>query len=195
MSALATTAATATVNATQPVLVVGAGLAGLAAATQLVSQDVPVQLLERFPRAGGNSIKASSGINGAPTRFQPGEDSTEAFLRDTLRSAGACLEQSAGAERERREGLARALVEDSRDAIYWLADQHGVDLSTASYLGGHSAARTHRGGQGSKPPGFSIVSTLLENLKKNSLFELKTDTKVTKVIKEGEKVTGVEALI
>ncbi|KAI5285628.1 hypothetical protein KEM54_000415, partial [Ascosphaera aggregata] len=140
--------AISTVPSNPPVIVVGAGLAGLSAATQIVNQNVPVQLLDRFPKAGGNSIKASSGINGAPTRFQPILDSTEAFLEDTIRSAGQSFQKSDGAERERRERLANTLVDSSRDAIYWLAEEQGVDLSAVSFLGGHSAARTHRGGPG-----------------------------------------------
>ncbi|KAI5299558.1 hypothetical protein KEM56_003147 [Ascosphaera pollenicola] len=175
-----------------PVIVVGSGLAGLSAATHLINHNVPVQLLDRFPKAGGNSIKASSGINGAPTRFQALLDSTEAFLNDTIKSAGLAFNQAEGAEKERRQRLVKTLVDDSQSAIYWLADEQGVDLSSVSVLGGHSAPRTHRGGPGSKPPGFSIVSTLLESLKKSPLFNLKLNTKVTKVLKEGEEVIGVE---
>ncbi|KAI5305090.1 hypothetical protein KEM56_005334 [Ascosphaera pollenicola] len=175
-----------------PVIVVGSGLAGLSAATQLINHDVPVQLLDSFPKAGGNSIKASSGINGAPTRFQALLDSTEAFLNDTIKSAGLAFDQSEGAEKERRQRLVNTLVHDSQSAIYWLVDEQGVDLSAVSVLGGHSAARTHRGGPGSKPPGWSIISTLLENLKQSPLFDLKLHTRVIKVLNEGEEVIGVE---
>lgn len=175
-----------------PVIVVGSGLAGLSAASMLINNSVPVQLLDRFPKAGGNSIKASSGINGAPTRFQPLLDSTQAFLNDTIKSAGLAFNESEGAERERRERLVNTLVDDSQSAIYWLHDEQGVDLSAVSVLGGHSAPRTHRGGPGSKTPGWALVSTLLDNLKQSPLFDLKLNTRVTKVIKEGEEVIGVE---
>jgi FAD-dependent fumarate reductase len=52
-------------------IVVGAGLAGLSAASQLIAHNIPVYLLERSAKPGGNSIKASSGINGAPTKINP----------------------------------------------------------------------------------------------------------------------------
>jgi monoamine oxidase len=46
---------------TSRVIVVGSGLAGLSAATQLTKQNVPVILLDRAERPGGDSIKASRG--------------------------------------------------------------------------------------------------------------------------------------
>lgn len=73
----------------QTVVVVGAGLAGLSASYTALRAGAAVRLLERAEKPGGNSIKASSGINGAPTRFQKGSDTT--FYSDTVRSAGTRL--------------------------------------------------------------------------------------------------------
>lgn len=54
-----------------PVVVIGTGLAGLAAANELVNKyNIPVTILEKASSIGGNSIKASSGINGACTETQ-----------------------------------------------------------------------------------------------------------------------------
>ncbi|KAE8352086.1 FAD binding domain-containing protein [Aspergillus coremiiformis] len=158
----------------QPVIVVGSGLAGLSAATQLISHQVPVIMLDRAEKPGGNSIKASSGINGAPTKFQPEEvnDSRELFLSDTVKSAGSVFDSSPAEEHKRRESLISTLTASSAEAVYWLTDEKGVDLSKVCRLGGHSQPRTHRGA-GKQPPGFSIVSTLLESLKAGD------DTKTT----------------
>ena len=191
-----------------PVIVVGSGLAGLAAATQLISHhNIPVQLLERSPKLGGNSIKASSGINGAPTRFQPtlssatnsnsnGNDVTsidDQFYNDTIRSAGTALTKAASTdEKQQREKLISALTGSSADAVYWLTDSKGIDLSKVSQLGGHSRPRTHRGGPGQKTPGASIIGTLLEGLEKSPNFNLRTGAKVTKVLRESDEVMGVE---
>ena len=175
-----------------PVIVVGSGLAGLSAASQLVSHNVPVSLLERFPKTGGNSIKASSGINGAPTRFQPPTgDNHILFYNDTLKSAGGVLLAATEECRELRERLIATMTKSSAGAVYWLADEHGIDLSKVAQLGGHSRPRTHRGA-GKSPPGFAIVSTLLGLLEKNPLFQLQTGARVTKVIRAGDEVTGVE---
>ncbi|KAL2018748.1 hypothetical protein VTK56DRAFT_454 [Thermocarpiscus australiensis] len=191
----------ATPNPT-PVIVVGAGLAGLSAAYSALQSGAPsVRLLERAAKPGGNSIKASSGINGAPTRFQNaaklGTDKT--FWEDTVRSAGTRLHASVPQSiRNHREALISVLTNHSADAIHFLADL-GVDLSVVALLGGHSHPRTHRGA-GKTPPGVSIVTTLLEKLKQQGdRFELLTESEVTKSLTETSaqdrsdiRVTGVE---
>ncbi|KAL4941995.1 hypothetical protein BDV06DRAFT_222619 [Aspergillus oleicola] len=177
---------------TQPrVIVVGSGLAGLSAATQLSKQNIPVTILDRAERPGGNSIKASSGINGAPTRFQKGPDEDTSFYEDTVRSAGGVFASSEDKEKKRRERLIQTVTKRSKGAVEWLSDEMGVDLSKVAQLGGHSRARTHRG-DGGKPPGAAIMGTLLEGLKGNPFVEIKTKARVTKVLKAAKEVVGVE---
>jgi aromatic-L-amino-acid decarboxylase len=174
-----------------PVIIVGSGLAGLSAASTLISHHIPVQMLDRAPKPGGNSIKASSGINGAGTRFQDTDDNADIFLQDTLKSAGEAFNHAGTDERARREKLISTLASRSADAVHWLVDEKGVDLSRVAQLGGHSFPRTHRGA-GRDPPGFSIVGTLLKELKGHELFSLQSGARVTRVVKEGECVKGVE---
>src|SRR5436190_4947656 len=183
-------ATTTTKLATSPSLskgaiVIGSGLAGLSAASQLIAQNVPVRLLERSPKPGGNSIKASSGINGAPTKYQPGPD--DAFYDDTIRSVGAVIAKA----RERREKLISTLTNSSSGAITWLAQEKGIDLSRVAQLGGHTRPRTHRG-SGQTPPGAAIVTTLLKALQTSPLFQLQTSRLVTKLLHTGDQVSGVE---
>jgi FAD-dependent fumarate reductase len=166
-------------------IIVGSGLAGLSAASQLVSRGVPAIIIEKLAKAGGNSIKASSGINGAPTRFQPTEDST--FYDDTLKSVGTVLTQ----HHDQRQKLISTLTNSSSSAINWLVDEKGIDLSRVAQLGGHSRPRTHRG-SGQLPPGAAIVTTLLKLLQANPLFDLRTSCSVSKVLLEDGKVIGVE---
>ena len=169
-------------------IVVGSGLAGLSAASQLVAHNTPVYLLERSAKPGGNSIKASSGINGAPTKYQPGPPFSDTnFYADTLKSAGAALSTAT----KQRESLISTLTNSSSDAISWLVDEKGVDLSVVAQLGGHSFPRTHRGA-GQTPPGASIVTTLLKDLKESPLFHLETSCVVTEVLKTEGEVTGVK---
>ncbi len=82
------------------------------------------------------------------------------------------------------------LTNESAGAIDWLVGK-GVDLSVVAELGGHSFPRTHRG-SGKTPPGFAIISALLTSLKTSPLFHLETSCLVTKVLKSGSKVWGVE---
>lgn len=180
-----------TSSSSRKVIIVGSGLAGLTASTELVSRDIPVHILERQAKPGGNSIKASSGINGVPTRFQiPGSDSIEEFYGDTLKSASERLLKSP-VTGEAREKLISTLTYSSQSAVNWLVDEQGVDLSKVAQLGGHSKARTHRGA-GNTPPGASIVLTLLKKLKESPLVTLETGVTVTEVLKREERVVGVK---
>ena len=188
------------------VVVVGAGLAGLCASyAALRAGASSVRLLERAAKPGGNSIKASSGINGAPTRWQTssltwpphpthgqsgkeeekGEERVKDtyFFDDTIRSAGARLAalDRPPSERKAREALIAHLTNSSAAAIEFLTDEVGVDLSVVAQLGGHSFPRTHRGAGGT-PPGAAIVFALLGRLKANPHFELITGCQVTKLI-------------
>jgi FAD-dependent fumarate reductase len=176
---------TAAPSSNTAAIIVGSGLAGLSAASQLVSRGVPVVILESLAKAGGNSIKASSGINGAPTRFQPIED--KSFYDDTIKSVGNVLAQ----HHDQRQQLVSTLTNSSSSAIEWLADEKGVDLSRVAQLGGHSKPRTHRG-SGQLPPGAAIVTSLLKSLQADPLFDLRTSCSVSKVQLEDTKVTGVE---
>ncbi len=69
-------------------VIVGTGLAGLTCANQLLELGKsPVILLDKTGTIGGNSTKASSGINGAHTRTQEAQnsqDKPELFYQDTV---------------------------------------------------------------------------------------------------------------
>ncbi|CAK7272811.1 hypothetical protein SEPCBS119000_005320 [Sporothrix epigloea] len=183
------------------VIVVGSGLAGLAAASAALRSNANrVILLERAIKPGGNSIKASSGMNGAPTRFQNQAHPDNAFFSDTLKSAGKRGTFSA-VERDQRKRLIKLLTNESAAAVNFLADEIGVDLSVVTLLGGHSVARTHRGA-GRTPPGADIVMKLLQSLKGDSRFDLRTGCEVTKLIQSARscdangppEIVGVEYL-
>ncbi|EFX01948.1 FAD dependent oxidoreductase [Grosmannia clavigera kw1407] len=165
----------------QPVVIVGAGLAGLCAAWSALSTGASsVVVLERAIKPGGNSMKASSGINGAPTRFQTSAVPDTAFFSDTIMSAGRRLSHS-GPEKEWRQRLISQLTNSSAAAVGFLADDIGVDLSVVAQLGGHSRARTHRGA-GKTPPGADIVTRLLNKLREDGRFELRTGCEVTRLL-------------
>lgn len=182
-----------TKQASQPsaAIVIGTGLAGLSAASTLLSHNIPTLVLDRSPKPGGNSIKASSGINGAPTPYQDPLHPDTTFYTDTVRSAGSLLASSqTPSERKWRESLIATLVKESSDAISWLTEK-GVDLSHVAQLGGHSAARTHRG-TGTTPPGYAIVSTLLDSLKSNPNCTLSSSSRVTEILQDSQHhVIGV----
>lgn len=174
-----------------PVVIIGSGLAGLATGNQLVSKyKIPIILLDKAASIGGNSIKASSGINGAFTSTQRAldvEDSPESFFRDTVASA-----KGRGVE-----PLMNKLAQDSSSAIQWLQQEFGLKLDLLAQLGGHSAPRTHRS-SGKLPPGFEIVQSLKKNLesiaeKDPSLVQIFLNSKVVDItIDSNSKVSSVE---
>ena len=168
-----------------PVVVVGSGLAGLSSAYTLLLRNVPVVLLEKGEKFGGNSMKASSGINGMRTETQKLkgiEDSFEVFYNDTINSAKHVGDKD----------LQRVLVNDSTKAIDWLKTSIGVPLNVVNRLGGHSQTRTHR--SEGVPPGFEIISKLLAKVKEQPGIELHNGAKLTGLDIVDNKVKGVKYL-
>ena len=74
----------------EQIIVIGGGLAGLSAAHTVLEHGGRVLLLDKCPFLGGNSTKATSGINGALTRTQAAkgiQDSADKFEADIIRGA------------------------------------------------------------------------------------------------------------
>ncbi|CAH1800892.1 unnamed protein product [Owenia fusiformis] len=176
-------------NSDASVIVVGGGLAGLSASIEASRLGAKVTIIEKEKNLGGNSAKATSGINGVGTDAQSANkvtDSIDAFVSDTL-SSGDGLS---------KEELVQVLGEKSGDAITFLKS-FGVNLTSVVQLGGHSAARTHRipptpEGKPS-PVGWTIVSTLrkvVENELADKVNVLTKSTLKTILIEDGT-VKGV----
>lgn len=137
-------------------LILGSGCAGLCTALRLLDAGAHVVLMDKEKRTGGNSVKASSGINAYNTAAASADgsahDSVEAFAQDTAKSA-----------KRNPEGLIGILAESSGAAIEWLKERAAVDLSKVSQLGGHSFARTHRPASG--PVGAELTYSLLREVR------------------------------
>jgi len=141
------------------VIVVGGGLAGMSAAHTVLQAGGRVLVLDKSAFCGGNSTKATSGINAAGSRTQRklgNPDAAEIFERDTAKSAGSLL----------RPNLVKALTHQSGPAVDWLMDAFGLDLTVVSRLAAHSHPRTHRGSSGGQFPGMMITYQLMEELDK-----------------------------
>ncbi|CDO91772.1 unnamed protein product [Kluyveromyces dobzhanskii CBS 2104] len=170
----------------KPVVVIGSGLAGLTTSTQLAKFNIPVVLLEKTGAIGGNSIKASSGINGAGSETQKQQkivDSPELFADDTIKSA-----KGKGVVT-----LMEKLARESAGAVSWLQTEFQIPLDKLAQLGGHSVSRTHRS-SGKLPPGFQIVDTLKKTLQSYdaNLVKIQLNSKVVDInLDEENKVNGV----
>lgn len=174
------------------VIIVGGGLAGLSAAHTVIERGGRVLVLDKNPFMGGNSTKATSGINGALTKTQIQKgipDSVFQFEQDTAISAAG------GVQGAPSTPLIKVLTHQSGSAVDWLQERFGLDLSLVSRLGGHSFPRTHRGKE--RFPGMTITMALMEKLeslqKSSNLARIITKAQVTKLLKGSDgNVIGVE---
>merc|ERR1719272_2450913 len=138
-------------------IVVGSGLAGMSAANSLLENGGRVVLLDKSSFCGGNSTKATSGINGSNTKAQRANnitDSAELFTSDTLKGGA------------KRPEVAKLMCDNSGPDVEWLMDKFNLDLSLVARLGGHSAPRTHRGKE--RFPGMTITYALIQMVEKIS---------------------------
>lgn len=167
------------------VVVIGAGASGMSAALEAESYGKDVILLEKMPYVGGNTFRATGGMNAAETDIQKDlgiEDSVETFINDTLVSG----------HYENNETLVRLLAEESRIAIDWLTAK-GANLSDVGLLAGHTISRTHRP-TGGKPVGIEIVNVLKQEID-NSKVDLRLENKAIEILADSDQsVSGVKVV-
>ena len=165
-------------------IIVGSGLAGLTAAfesNKLFNGEKKILVLEKMPKFGGNSAKATSGINMLNTPLQEKEgvkDSYEIFYKDTMKS-GKNLSQPK---------LVSTVVNDSHLLYDFFTKEIGSDISKLGILGGHSVARTHRPTK--ETIGYHLADTVYKKVKEiksiqiifnDTVYELITDEKKTSI--------------
>lgn len=164
------------------VVVVGSGGAGLSAAIQAHDLGANVIIIEQMSVIGGNTNKASAGMNAAETKFQKLKgivDNKELFYKETM----------AGGKNKNNPELLRYFVENAPNAINWL-DDNGIELSGITTTGGMSIDRTHRPESGAAV-GVFLISGLVKNINKRNI-EVMLDTAVTEIVTENHKVIGVK---
>ncbi|KAF4724758.1 hypothetical protein FOZ62_012559, partial [Perkinsus olseni] len=130
----------------KPAIVVGGGLAGFSAANTILERGGEVILIDKSAFCGGNSSKATSGINGSCTKTQKRlgvKDSNELFEFDCMKGGS------------KNPQLIKTMVEASGPSVEWLMDNFDLDLSLLARMGGHSVERTHRGKE--RFPGMTIT--------------------------------------
>ncbi|WP_312948333.1 flavocytochrome c [Superficieibacter sp.] len=166
------------------VVVVGSGGAGLAAAIQAHDDGASVLIVEKMPTIGGNTLKASAGMNAAETRFQRArgiQDSKELFYQESLK----------GGHNKNNPQLLRRFVMNAPLAIEWLADR-GIMLNDITTTGGMSIDRTHRPRDGSAVGGY-LISGLVRNVTRRGI-DVMLETSVEEILREDGEVCGVRLL-
>lgn len=159
------------------VIVVGSGLAGMTAALTLLDQGANVLLLEKENHLGGNSAKASSGINALHRNNS--KDSLATFTGDTLRSRG-----------RPGDALTEILMQGSQTVLEWMKSRVGINLSQVSQLGGHTVARTYRTPNG--VIGAEIMYGMEKLIKKyeNKGLQIKLNSPVVALVPQAGKAGG-----
>ena len=165
------------------VAILGAGGAGMTAAIMLKQAGLHVVVLEKMPYVGGNTTKATGGMNAAETHYQAEagiEDSIEQFAQDTME----------GGHNINDPVLVQTMAEHSAEAIDWL-DEINAPLPKVSFSGGATNARIH-----SPEDGSGVGEYLVEAFNK-TLDEMDIDvmlnTTATELFMEDGAVVGVWA--
>ena len=134
------------------VVIVGAGGAGLTAAAQAKELGANVLVLEKMPMVGGNSLKATGGMNAADTQYQAAlgitDSGVQEFIEDTMNGGHNINDLS----------LVTTMAENSSDAIDWLTSI-GAPLPKVAATGGTTHKYLHEPEDGS-----AVGSYLVEKL-------------------------------
>lgn len=165
------------------VVVVGGGGAGMTAAIELKNAGLNVVILEKMPMLGGNTVKATGGMNAAETSVQEKfgvEDTVEQFVEDTMN----------GGHNINNIDLVRTLAENSAEAINWL-ETIGAPLPELTFSGGATNKRLHRPENGAAVGSYlvDIYSKTLEDL----AIDIMLNTKATEILMDNGKAVGVKA--
>lgn len=168
------------------IVIIGAGGAGLTAATEAASKGAKVLVLEKMGIIGGNSNNSTGGINACYTKEQKRlgiKDTKEVFFNDTMKG-GRYLNDPE---------LVKTMVDNSADMVEWLqSPMIGADLSDVGAFGGATNKRIHR-----PKGGGAIGSHLIPLLQKAALMqgaEIRVANKATDIISENGKAVGVKVV-
>ena len=166
------------------IVIVGAGGAGMTAAIMLQQAGKDFVILEKMPYVGGNTTKATGGMNASETHYQKEqgiEDSNALFAADTMQGGHALNDSK----------LVAVMANKSAEAIDWL-DTIGAELPKISFSGGASVNRIHAPEDGSGVGAFLVdrFSAKLDELGVSVMLE----TAATELLTDADgKIAGVKA--
>lgn len=164
------------------VAIVGSGATGLISAIQAAELGLKPVVLEKMDKLGGNSTRASSGMNAAETSVQLQHhvvDSFQDFYNDTYIGGG----------KQNNVDLLKYFTEHAALTVDWLA-QHDIKLDDLTITGAMNTKRTHRPSS-QAPIGAYLVTSFLQIIEKMGI-EVYNNVDVTKIDKSGANISGVE---
>jgi cytochrome b involved in lipid metabolism/succinate dehydrogenase/fumarate reductase flavoprotein subunit len=172
-------------DAKERVVIIGGGLAGLTTACECLEKGIPVVILEKMGRLGGNSARASGGIAAPGSKIQKALGVPNDNMQDLLAFGGT--------------SNVKEFLEKAGQDVDWLLGQLGIAEELVLYkTPGHKVARTLGVSKGL--PGQLITCTcslMLEKIAqaRHDLLKIICNCTVKKLVTEGlmgRKVVGVE---
>lgn len=164
-------------------VIIGSGGAGLTAGIQANELGLKVAVFEKNTELGGNTSRASSGMNASESLVQINAgiiDDKEDFYQETMQGGGRLNDPE----------LLRYFVDHSAIAIDWLED-HDIELTNLTITGGMSKKRAHRPGS-MAPVGNYLITGALKQVQKNNI-PVFNNSKVTKLIQDQNKsILGIQ---
>ncbi|MDO4467035.1 MAG: flavocytochrome c [Bacillota bacterium] len=177
------------------VVIVGAGGAGMAAAITAKQEGKNVILIDKMPYVGGNTTKASGGMNAAGTKVQKAnaekeedadvkaaiEDSTvENYIEDTINGGHGINDRE----------LVTKMAELSSEAVDWL-ESIGAPLPALAATGGTVHYYLHEPEDGSAVGEFLVehFSATLAELG----IEVMVETEAKEILMKDGKAAGIKA--
>lgn len=164
-------------------IIIGSGGAGLTAAIQAQELGLKVVIFEKNEDLGGNTNRASSGMNASESLPQLKEgiiDNNEDFYNETLKGGGLLNDSE----------LLKYFVDHSALAIAWLKD-HDIILNDLTLTGGMSQKRAHRP-ISMQPIGNYLVTNALKQIDKKNI-PIFNNAKVVQLLENDNKeICGVK---
>ena len=162
-------------------VVIGSGSAGMCAAIQAQELGLDVVIFEKRDVLGGNSMRASTGMNAVETLTQLNHqviDSQELFYEETLK----------GGKGSNNKELLSYFVRHTESGIEWLS-HHNILLNDLISTGGMSKKRAHR--PADAPAIGSYLVTGLQKQLMTHHIPVFNDTQVLSLIKTDDDISAV----
>lgn len=166
------------------VIVIGAGGAGMTAAIAAKQAGaLNVLILEKMGVVGGNTVRATAGMNAAETKYQAEKniaDTVDLMIEDTMK----------GGKELNDKALVETLAKNSASAVDWV-ESIGGDLSDVGIMGGASVERTHRPTGGAKVGGM-LIDTLFAKVQELGIPVYMNSKATAIVVDEAGAVSAVD---
>ena len=160
-------------------IIIGGGLAGLTAAYESNMKSnisLNIALIEGLSDIGGNSNRATSGINLLETEPQRRKniiDNYAIFYQDTMKSGKNINDPL----------LVSTFINGTKTLYDYYTNNFDIDITLLGQLGGHSVARTHRPTDSNFVIGSYLISKVSQVVKNSNKITILYNSTLTELLK------------